>query len=193
MSEQHLHDAQISPVVQQMGRESVSQCVWRHLLADAGFLCVTLYDVPESLPRHSITATRREYIVRLAFEQDFHAWTLDELAQPLLGLFTERDQAFAVAQRNSAREQTRLAVARELSSAAVANLDDDPQRSMLLALEAAAATEPDGFVIWEGFPLQPGYELTDKIIDWILTVGRKLRAKDKASAGNQNAPKAESH
>ena len=28
-------------------------------------------------------------------------------------------------------------------------------------------------VIWEGFPLQPGHELTDKTIENILTIGRK--------------------
>ena len=39
--------------------------------------------------------------------------------------------------------------------------------------------EPDGYVIWEGFPLQEGFELTDEIIAKILEVGRKLRAKGK--------------
>ncbi len=38
--------------------------------------------------------------------------------------------------------------------------------------------EPDGYVIWEGFPLQIGYELTNEIIERILAVGRKLQAKD---------------
>ena len=37
--------------------------------------------------------------------------------------------------------------------------------------------EPDGYVIWEGFPLQKGYELTDGIIERVLAVGRRLRAK----------------
>ena len=40
--------------------------------------------------------------------------------------------------------------------------------------------EPDGYVIWEGFPLQKGYELTDTIIERILAVGRKLRAKERS-------------
>ena len=39
--------------------------------------------------------------------------------------------------------------------------------------------EPEGYVIWEGFPLQEGFELTDQIIEKILEVGRKLRAKEK--------------
>ena len=54
----------------------------------------------------------------------------------------------------------------------------------------AIILEPAGYVIWEGFPLQPGYELSDKIIDRILAVGRKLRAKDNANGGTQDAPKA---
>lgn len=40
--------------------------------------------------------------------------------------------------------------------------------------------EPGGCVIWEGFPLQEGYELTDKIIAKILEIGRKLREKEDA-------------
>jgi len=36
--------------------------------------------------------------------------------------------------------------------------------------------EPGGYVIWEGFPLLKGYELTDDIIERILEVGRNLKA-----------------
>jgi len=46
----------------------------------------------------------------------------------------------------------------------------------------AVILEPEGYVIWEGFPLLKGYELTDKIIDRILAVGRKQKAKAKAQA-----------
>jgi len=35
----------------------------------------------------------------------------------------------------------------------------------------------EGCVIWEGFPLQEGYELTDEIVERFLKVGRKLRAR----------------
>jgi len=38
--------------------------------------------------------------------------------------------------------------------------------------------EPGGFVIWEGFPLLPDYELTEEIIEKILAVGRKLKAAE---------------
>ena len=46
----------------------------------------------------------------------------------------------AVGQRNRASREERLATARELAAAAEANLDVDPQRSMLLALAAADVT-----------------------------------------------------
>ena len=47
--------------------------------------------------------------------------------------------------------------------------------------------EPDGFVIWEGFPLQPGYELTEEIIEKILAVGRKLRSGEAGPAADGDA------
>jgi len=37
--------------------------------------------------------------------------------------------------------------------------------------------EPEGYVIWEGFPLQEGFELTEEIIEKILDIGRKLKEK----------------
>ena len=47
----------------------------------------------------------------------------------------------------------------------------------VLGVPHVIIVEPDGYVIWEGFPLQPGYELTEEIIEKILDVGRKLRAE----------------
>ena len=47
-------------------------------------------------------------------------------------------------------EQVRVATARELAAAAVANLDADPERAILLALEAVETTRgPDGVVLRE--------------------------------------------
>lgn len=34
-----------------------------------------------------------------------------------------------------------------------------------------------GYVVWEGMPSQPGYELTDEIIERVLAVGRKNKKK----------------
>jgi WD40 repeat protein/DNA-binding SARP family transcriptional activator/tRNA A-37 threonylcarbamoyl transferase component Bud32 len=53
----------------------------------------------------------------------------------------------AVGQRGRAQHEARVATARELASAAEANLGVDPQRSILLALQATAATRPDGPVL----------------------------------------------
>jgi WD40 repeat protein/DNA-binding SARP family transcriptional activator len=57
----------------------------------------------------------------------------------------------AVARRQSARlaVEARTSTARELAAVAVANLDVDPERSILLALEAVAATRTDGHVVRE--------------------------------------------
>ncbi len=50
----------------------------------------------------------------------------------------------AVDQRGRAREEGRVSTARELAAAATANLDVDPERSILLALEAIDQTRSDG-------------------------------------------------
>jgi WD40 repeat protein/DNA-binding SARP family transcriptional activator len=56
----------------------------------------------------------------------------------------------AVGQRNRASEQRRVATARELAAAANANLDVDPERSILLAVEAVdVARRADGVVLRE--------------------------------------------
>ncbi len=55
----------------------------------------------------------------------------------------------AVGQRSKAQRVARVATARELASAAEANLDVDPERSILLALQAVATTRQDGTVVPE--------------------------------------------
>jgi WD40 repeat protein/DNA-binding SARP family transcriptional activator len=56
----------------------------------------------------------------------------------------------AVRQRNRAQDERRVATARELAAAANANLDADPERSILLALEAVDHTgSADGSVLPE--------------------------------------------
>ena len=40
----------------------------------------------------------------------------------------------------------------------------------------AIIVEPDGYVVWEGFPLLKGHELTEQIIEKILAVGKNGRA-----------------
>jgi len=41
----------------------------------------------------------------------------------------------------------------------------------------AILLEPEGFVVWEGFPLLKGYELTEELVDKVLAVGRAQKAK----------------
>jgi DNA-binding SARP family transcriptional activator/WD40 repeat protein/class 3 adenylate cyclase/tRNA A-37 threonylcarbamoyl transferase component Bud32 len=56
----------------------------------------------------------------------------------------------AVGQRRESARQARIAFARELAAASVANLEVDPERSILLALEAVDQTRSaDGFVLRE--------------------------------------------
>jgi WD40 repeat protein/DNA-binding SARP family transcriptional activator len=52
--------------------------------------------------------------------------------------------AFALRQRGRAEQESRVARARELAAAAVANLDVDAERSILLALEAIETTREQG-------------------------------------------------
>jgi cytochrome c biogenesis protein CcmG/thiol:disulfide interchange protein DsbE len=40
----------------------------------------------------------------------------------------------------------------------------------------AIIVEPDGYVVWEGFPLLKGHELTEQVIEKILDVGKNDRA-----------------
>lgn len=47
----------------------------------------------------------------------------------------------------------------------------------VIGVPHAIVIEPGGYVVWEGFPLQRGYELTDDIIQKILAVGRKQKAE----------------
>ena len=57
---------------------------------------------------------------------------------------------FAIGQSSRAASEERNATARELAAASVANLEVDPERSILLALEAIETTrEPDGIVLPE--------------------------------------------
>ncbi|MDX1614560.1 MAG: hypothetical protein R3300_09635, partial [Candidatus Promineifilaceae bacterium] len=63
-------------------------------------------------------------------------------------------EAEANAARVTAEEQRQIAISRELASAAVANLDKDPERSVLLAMEAfnAAHTQEAEAALHEAVP-----------------------------------------
>jgi DNA-binding SARP family transcriptional activator len=76
----------------------------------------------------------------------------------------------ALVQRNSAQEQTRLAVAQQLSALALANLDNDPQLSLLLALEAADTTAQDAVVIREAVEALHQSVLASRV-EWVAELG----------------------
>jgi len=97
VSQQHLHDTQVSTTIQEVRCKRMAQAVRRHLLAHTGFLGVALDDVPEGLAGHAVAAASREQIISLALKKDLHAGTVAKFFQPTLRFFTQRDQAFAVA------------------------------------------------------------------------------------------------
>ena len=43
--------------------------------------------------------------------------------------------------------------------------------------------EPGGCVVWEGFPLLKDYELTEEIVEKMLKIGRKQKAREAADKG----------
>ncbi len=43
--------------------------------------------------------------------------------------------------------------------------------------------EPDGYVVWEGFPLLRDYELTAEIIEQVLSVGRDKQQANSSDGG----------
>src|ERR1700723_942015 len=72
VSQQHLHDAQVRSMVQQVRRESVPQGMRREFLLHAGFLRIAFDDVPKGLARHTVAAASREQVVGLTFQQYFN-------------------------------------------------------------------------------------------------------------------------
>src|SRR5882724_8543907 len=69
VTQQHLHDAQVGAMIEQMRGERVPQSMRRKLFGDIGLAGVALDDVPESLARHAIATSRGEQTVSLALEQ----------------------------------------------------------------------------------------------------------------------------
>lgn len=94
----------------------------------------------------------------------WHAKYKDELAIIFL---CDESEAAVKAAKNKAKRDFYFAI--------------DTQKRMRKALNVlgvphAILIEPNGYVIWEGFPHLKGYELTEKTIQQALAVGRKLKA-----------------
>src|SRR5882724_1253442 len=96
VTQQHLHDAQVSAVIEQMRSKRVPECMWRKLFGDPGLTRVALDDVPERLARHAITASRGEQIVSLTLEQNLAARAVGKLSQPAHRFLTQGNQPLAV-------------------------------------------------------------------------------------------------
>ncbi len=47
--------------------------------------------------------------------------------------------------------------------------DDSP----VLRMAVTKLLEPEGYVVWEGFPLLKGYELTHKIVENVLRIAKE--------------------
>ena len=88
------------------------------------------------------------------------------VAALLAGLLALRGRDDAREQRDAAEREGRVATARELAAAAVANLDVDPERSVLLALAAVDHTRSvDGSVLPEA----------EQALHWATTASRVER------------------
>jgi serine/threonine protein kinase/WD40 repeat protein/class 3 adenylate cyclase len=81
--------------------------------------------------------------------------------------------AFALILRNDARDDARLATARQLAAAAEANLEVDPERSILLAIEAAETTRrQDGTVLPEAEQALHAALSTSRVLMTVRGIGR---------------------
>jgi WD40 repeat protein/DNA-binding SARP family transcriptional activator len=82
--------------------------------------------------------------------------------------------AFALVLRGQARDDARLATARQLAASAQANLDVDPERSILLAIEAAETTRRhDGTVLTEAQQALHDALASSRVLSAVPGVGRK--------------------
>ena len=82
--------------------------------------------------------------------------------------------AFALVLRNEARDDARLATARQLAASAQANLEVDPERSILLAIEAAETTRRhDGTMLTEAQQALHDALATSRVLSAVPGVGRR--------------------
>jgi len=63
VAKQHLHDTQVGPMIEQMGREGVAQGMRGQMFVNAGLGCATLDQMPKGLPGHRRTAVGDEQVV----------------------------------------------------------------------------------------------------------------------------------
>ena len=111
--------------------------------ADRGFVDASIRQRDEELDAQRVQQEHERSLERRSVQRLRALVALGVTAALVASTLT----VIAVRQRSSARREARTATARELASAAQANLEIDPERSILLALQAVQATREDGTVL----------------------------------------------
>ncbi|MEY2721761.1 MAG: hypothetical protein RL597_1206 [Pseudomonadota bacterium] len=96
VTQEHLHHAQISAVIEQMRGEGVTQGMRRQRFVDPSRLCVSLDEIPKGLARHRLTAASRKPVVRATPAENFFSRATFETPQPVDSLGTERNETLAI-------------------------------------------------------------------------------------------------
>lgn len=133
----------------------------------------------------ALTALERDFLAEARAAADDAARRRARRRRALLAGFATLAAAASVAavlalvQRGEARDEARLSKARSLAAAAQANLDIDPERSVLLAIEAVETTKRhDGTVLQEA----------EQALHDALAASRTVRRYEQADVDGDLAP-----
>lgn len=96
VTEQHLHDSQVCPMIEEMGRKCVAQRVRRERFVDTRRLRVPLDEIPKRLTRHRLATTSRKEMIGPSLPEDLLPRALFETSQPVDRLGTKRDETLAI-------------------------------------------------------------------------------------------------
>jgi WD40 repeat protein len=128
----------------------------------------------------ALTASEREFLAEARTAADAAARGRARRRRAMLAGFAVLAAAasvlaaFALVLRGQARDDARLATARELAASAEANLDVDPERSVLLAIEAAEMTrQHDGVVLTEAQQALHDALATSRVLSAVPGLGRR--------------------
>jgi hypothetical protein len=97
VAEQHLHDSQVSPMIEKVGGKRMAQRVRRKWFVDAGGLRVTFDEVPERLSGHRFASSSRKEMIGSSLPEDLTPSALLETPQPIDRFGTEGYEALAIA------------------------------------------------------------------------------------------------
>jgi WD40 repeat protein/DNA-binding SARP family transcriptional activator len=129
----------------------------------------------------ALTAGEREFLAEARAAADAAARRKARRRRAMLAGFAALAAAasvlavFALVLRNEARDDARLATARQLAASAQANLEVDPERSILLAIEAAETTRRhDGSVLLEAQQALHDALATSRVLTAVPGVGRRI-------------------